>query len=315
MSKNHIGITHLTYELPQTCHTLQQLGATASVRTEIDTLRSFGFNTAYTTGDDEELFQMQARVLRSLLEHIDHRDELIDSVIVYHGISAETHHEPNAPLAPFRYSTSRLQFETRLHSVPFYTLSQQGCNGLLNAVWLGTRMLKNSAKRYVLIVSADRLLSTSPREIIHNVMSDSAGGLVLDTHSPSLRIIAHHEVNQPYYWDTPARETEVLAAYFPIAKRVIEEILTQTTLSVDDIRWIVPHNVSVRSWEILAQLINVPLEKIWLENVPRTGHTVSTDHIINLHDMQERDLFKPGDRLLLFSFGFGASWAAQIIEY
>jgi 3-oxoacyl-[acyl-carrier-protein] synthase-3 len=138
---------------------------------------------------------------------------------------------------------------------------------------------------------------------------------VIDKHSPSLQIISHHEVSQPYYWNTPERELEVLSAYFPIAKRVIEETLVQAKLSTNDIRWIVPHNVSVRSWEILAQLIGVPLEKIWLENVEKVGHTVSTDHILNLHNMRTQNVFEPGDHLLMFSFGFGASWAAQILEY
>jgi 3-oxoacyl-[acyl-carrier-protein] synthase-3 len=315
MAKKEIGITHLTYELPQTCQTLQQLQEEGSLITDIHTLSSFGFGTAYVTKDNEELFQMQVRVLKNLLEYIKNDNALIDSVIVYHGVSLETHNEPDSPLSTFRYSTSRLQFETELHNVTFFTLSQQGCNGLLNAIWLAKRLLENSAKRYVLIVSADRLMSHSPREIIHNIMSDGAGGLVIDKHSPSLQIISHHEVSQPYYWNTPERELEVLSAYFPIAKRVIEETLVQAKLSTNDIRWIVPHNVSVRSWEILAQLIGVPLEKIWLENVEKVGHTVSTDHILNLHNMRTQNVFEPGDHLLMFSFGFGASWAAQILEY
>jgi 3-oxoacyl-[acyl-carrier-protein] synthase-3 len=309
------GIARLACALPEHCYSLEELAVAGKLQTSPEVLRSFGFETAFIACSSDELFDLELKVARELIEGIDNPAEQIDSLIVYHGVEQYIAAEPDSPLAPFRYTTSRLQFELALSGVPFRTFSQQGCNGLLSALRLGQRLLATSAKRYLAIISSDRLPGKSPREIIHNIMSDSAGGVLLDRQSPRMRIVAHHEINQPYYWNTPEREVEVLAAYFPLAKRVIEETLEKHRLQATDIRWIVPHNVSTRSWEILADIVGFPLEKVWLGNVARTGHTVSTDHLINLHDMQEQGALTEGDRLLLFSFGFGAGWAAQIMEY
>jgi len=45
------------------------------------------------------------------------------------------------------------------------------------------------------------------------------------------------------------------------------------------------------------------------------GHTVSCDHIINLVDMEGAGALHDGDHLLLFTFGFGASWSAMVIQH
>jgi 3-oxoacyl-[acyl-carrier-protein] synthase-3 len=128
-------------------------------------------------------------------------------------------------------------------------------------------------------------------------------------------VLASHEIVQSYYWDTPAHSDEILASYFPLAQRAVQEVLEEAGTSLEELKWIVPHNVSRRSWEILAEILGVDPAKIWLSNVPRVGHTVSSDHVINLCDMESRGALESGDRLLLFTFGFGAAWSAAVIEH
>ena len=309
------GMSSLSYALPQHALSLAELAEKKLIRTTPDVLASFGFTQAWLTQTRDELFTLQTDVVRNLMSSIEQPTRELEAVIVYHGVEGVARASTDSELGPFRYATSRLQYEIGLEGVPFYTMSQQGCNGLLAAVWLGARLLATSEKRYLAIVSADRLATGARREIIHNIMSDSAAGVVLDSQEIRRRVLMHHQIDHPYYWDTPERETEVLAAYFPMAERTIRETLERAGLSWHDLRWIVPHNVSIRSWEILAKLIGFPLEQVWLNNVPRVGHTVSADHIINLHDMESAGVLEKGDRVLLFSFGFGASWAGQILEY
>ena len=78
---------------------------------------------------------------------------------------------------------------------------------------------------------------------------------------------------------------------------------------------ILPHNVSCRSWEILLDLIGVERDHFFAENIPQKGHVIAADNWINLKDATGAGLLKPGDKLLAFNFGFGANWAATLIEH
>jgi 3-oxoacyl-[acyl-carrier-protein] synthase-3 len=78
---------------------------------------------------------------------------------------------------------------------------------------------------------------------------------------------------------------------------------------------VLPHNVSYRSWEILLDLIGMKKEQLYAENIPRKGHVIAADNWINLKDAMTANLLNRGDRLLAFNFGFGANWAATLIEH
>jgi 3-oxoacyl-[acyl-carrier-protein] synthase III len=146
-------------------------------------------------------------------------------------------------------------------------------------------------------------------------MSDAVAAVVVQADAQTNRIVEFFELAQTYYWDPAQHPDELLAAYFPLSQRAILGCLDAAGLTTDDVRWFVPHNVSARSWEILARLIGIPAEKVWMGNIARVGHTVSCDHIINLVDMEAEGRLNAGDRLLLFTFGFGARWTCLLIDH
>src|SRR3981081_589862 len=100
-----------------------------------------------------------------------------------------------------------------------------------------------------------------------------------------------------------------------MAQRAICAAVEQAGLRLSDIRWIVPSNVSLRSWTILAELLKIPATRIWSKNIARVGHTVCCDHVINLRDMPGEATPETADLLLLFTSGFGASWTSLILQH
>jgi 3-oxoacyl-[acyl-carrier-protein] synthase III len=77
---------------------------------------------------------------------------------------------------------------------------------------------------------------------------------------------------------------------------------------------VIPHNVSLRSWDILLALTGLGGARIWSQNLARDGHTLAGDNFINLCDALESGAVAEGDRLLLFSYGYGAHWTALALE-
>lgn len=313
-----IGIEGIAYSIPQRRFSIDELSSAHKIVSSEAALRSFGFEYCHIAERDEmrTLLESSARktIADSGLAVAD-----IGTLILYSGLGFEyalpkkidTH---NSPLDLFRYPVARLANTLGLSHARTFALSQEGCNGLFSALALAEKLLDTSEK-HTLCVFGDMLPDGVSREIMYNVMSDAAASAIVRHDAKKNFVRSFSTLSHPYYWDTPTCEAELLAAYFPMALRAISNALRDAGLTPEDIKWVIPHNVSLRSWEILAKLICIPEERIWLSNIARIGHTVSTDHFINLADMEKANMLKSGDKLLFFGFGFGASWSTMIIEH
>jgi 3-oxoacyl-[acyl-carrier-protein] synthase-3 len=128
------------------------------------------------------------------------------------------------------------------------------------------------------------------------------------------RILAAAQITRGAYWDGTVSHDQLIAAYFPLARRVILEALEAAGLGVDEIDHLIPHNLNRKSWEILARIVGIPLEKIYTENIPRIGHVVASDNVINFLDASDAGRIKRGDKVALFVMGFGAHWNCLVLE-
>jgi 3-oxoacyl-[acyl-carrier-protein] synthase-3 len=265
------------------------------------------------TTDQEELHGLLLSSARAVLSSVETKDLAV--VILYSGIPVERSVKSNRGLEIFDYTLPRLLNDLDLSGCRGYALSQQGCSGLIAAIEFAKDILDVSEKKYALCISGDRFPSHHKREIIYNLVSDATGAILIERNPEKNVILAISHKSNMALWDTSHMEEQILATYFPMATRAIHAALKKENLSVGDIAWFVPHNVSVRSWEMLSQLVPLPLEKVWLKNVSRIGHTVSCDHIINLRDMEDANLLKKGDLLFCFTFGFGAQWSSMIVRH
>ncbi len=138
--------------------------------------------------------------------------------------------------------------------------------------------------------------------------------MLVDHNADRNRILASAHTTKGYYWQGDAMRNEIVASYFPAAKHVIEETLRRARWRPDEVTWVIPHNISIRSWEILLGLTGIPRERLWCRNIARIGHTLAGDNFINLRDAVSDGSVRPGDRLLLFSYGYGAHWTALALE-
>jgi 3-oxoacyl-[acyl-carrier-protein] synthase III len=165
-----------------------------------------------------------------------------------------------------------------------------------------------------LCVGAEFFPADAGREAIFNCTSDAAVAVLVERGAPRNRIVAAAHVTKGYYWDGDALRDEMVAAYFPTARHVIEQAAGRAGWSMSDIDWLIPHNVSRRSWDVLLELVGLPADRLWSHNIARIGHTLAGDNFINLADALETGAVQPGQRLLLFSYGYGAHWTALALE-
>jgi len=309
------GITGIEYILPETRVSLETLEISGRLETGARRLREFGFESVRVSAEPAEALALAAAERLMQATGIDPASV---SAIVHAGAMPSSHAVAGGPhvLQGFNYPVARLQYELGLLNASAIGVSQRGCTGLLTAirVALGMFALDPSASR-VLCTSADVLPPDAPREFIYNVISDGACALLVERDAGRNRILAYREVTKGYYWNSVEGRNEIIASYFPTAQRLVRATLDEAGLAPADVTWVLPHNVSLRSWEILLRLIDVPRDRLFADNIGDKGHVIAADNFINLRDASDRGLIGPGDRLLLFGFGFGAHWSCMILEH
>jgi 3-oxoacyl-[acyl-carrier-protein] synthase-3 len=286
------------------------------VRSSVAFLRELGFAQAYLAEDPDGVDELLVAAAEEALADAGHSPSEIGTLFLYSGLN------PGVPasraagiLRRFRYPVAKLADRLKLPHANALALSQQGCSGLLSAINLAARVVQAGDRPAARCVAGDALPKNANREVMYNVMSDAAAAVVVERGSPRNQIVSFHQLGQAAYWDSPLQERELIAAYFPMAQRAICSAIEEAGLRLADIRWIVPSNVSLRSWTILADLLGIPTTRIWSKNIARVGHTVCCDHVINLRDMSHGGALTRGDHLLLFTFGFGASWTSLILQH
>lgn len=295
---------------------MRQLADNGKLNSQEKFLRDIGFSHSFAFGSRQAFDEALVRAAQEALDSAAVQKEDVRRLFLYHGLEAVDNPQGDTVLDAFVYPVTSLRHKLDIPNASAIALSQQGCSGLLTAIDMAGTLLQSSEDDdAILCIAGDMLPMGGKREIIYNVMSDAAGAVIVSRNAQQNFILAYHQEYQDYYWNTPKYEEEILASYFPLAQKVIRKTLSQAGLTPQDIDWIIPHNVSVRSWEILSRLVDIPSEKVWAHNVSKIGHTVSCDHIINLQDMQNQNVLKSGDVLLLFTFGFGASWSCMILEH
>ena len=310
----NVHIAAIEYALPHQSLTLDELARDGRLSSDPDTLRSFGFDRAWIAGPDGD--DLAARAVATLIERTNLDPASVD-LLVYAGATPASHATGDGGLGDFSYPVAKLQYDAQLAGARTIGVSQTGCLGLMTAVSIARAMLiaHPSSIRQVICVGVDRLPTGSSREILYNVISDGACAVLVASGDGPNRVISERQVTKGYYWDCEARKNEIVAAYFPTARYIIQDTLSEAGLTPDEVACIIPHNVSRRSWEILLRLTSLPFDKLYAENIADKGHVISGDNFINLKDATSQDRVHSGDRLLLFNFGFGASWSCLLLEH
>jgi len=318
-----IRIHGIHYTLPERQIGLEQLAAEGRLVSTPETMRDFGFGDCRVSSVPAT--QLASVTLKALLERhgvdplevglLINASVLPTSSLVPRGEAlAEYPTGDNAHLAMFRFSSTRLQDELGLTNARTVGLSELGCVSLSHAVWLAHAVMEMEDLKYALCVNADVFPEGIKREVVYNVCSDSACAVLLSRNPEGLRVKTYHTLTRGYYWDPDGHQNELLAAYFPTGKRMLEKTLKASGLAREDIKLLIPHNVSLRSWEILSKFTGIPLEKIYTENIRPKGHSVAADNWINLKDVIDRGLVSKGDHVMMFSFGLGAHWGCSIVQ-
>ncbi|MFO7803697.1 MAG: beta-ketoacyl-ACP synthase III [Desulfovermiculus sp.] len=120
------------------------------------------------------------------------------------------------------------------------------------------------------------------------------------------------EVGEDYFIQMKGREL------FRHAVRGMAELtwklLERNGLDIADIDLFIPHQANMRIIEALAKKLICPMNKVYV-NVDRYGNTSAASVGIGLGEAASLGRIKPGNKVLLVSFGAGLTWGATLLQF
>ena len=94
----------------------------------------------------------------------------------------------------------------------------------------------------------------------------------------------------------------------------ILKLMEKNNLTIDSVKYIVPHQANVRIIEAAANRASIPLEKFYI-NIENFANTSAATIPIALTEVVEKNLIQRGDNILTVGFGGGLTYGGNYIKW
>ena len=280
--------------------------------------------------EDKTTSQMAVEAAKQALQNAKLSAQDIDLVIV----------STITPDMPFPSTAALVQAQLGIPAVACFDL-EAACSGFLYALEVGTQMLRSGNYKNALLIGAEKMSSIIDWEDRNTcvLFGDGAGAVVLsktekadtgvlgtllgaDGSKGDLLCMPGSGSSCPPTQTSLEQRQHFLKMngreIFKSAVRVMEQatcdILKQHQLSTSDVACIVPHQANIRIFETLAERLELPLDRFFM-NLESYGNTSAASIPIALHEAWEQNRLKPGDLILLVAFGGGLTWGSSLIRW
>jgi 3-oxoacyl-[acyl-carrier-protein] synthase-3 len=213
------------------------------------------------------------------------------------------------------------------------------CSGALFATSTGVQYIKSGMYKNVLVIGADTFSTITDwtrRDAVF--FGDGAGAFVLSATTEDkgfLDFILYTDGTGKEHFTIPAggsekpasngsvdngdhffqmNGTEVYKTAIDVVPKCINEILTKNKRSIDEIRFLLPHQPSIKILQEVAKRVNMPFEKV-KTNMDRYANTSGGTIPIILDETIKNNEFEKGDLLLFAAVGAGWTWGTALYKW
>ena len=213
------------------------------------------------------------------------------------------------------------------------------CSGALFATATAVQYIKSGMYKNVLVIGADTFSTITDwnrRDAVF--FGDGAGALVL-SHTKQDKgfqdFILKTDGTGKEHFTIPAGGSEkptsidtlssgehyfkmngsqVYKTAIDVVPKCIDEILSKNNCSIDQIKYLLPHQPSIRILQEVARRVGLPFEKV-KTNMDRYANTSGGTIPIILDETLKENTFETGDLLLFAAVGAGWTWGTALYKW
>lgn len=208
------------------------------------------------------------------------------------------------------------------HAMAF-SVTQHACASGLLAVYLAGQLLASVPDPDALaLVLAGEKAFTACAQVIEDtaVMGEDSVAFLVGTGAGADQVLGYATHTRGEFYQAPWLPEERNAAfndcYADTLAEVILEAMDCAGLRAGDIDLILPHNVNRLSWLRVLKHAGLPERgRLFLDNLPQTGHCFCADSFINYLTACQRGRLRAGDRYLMTAVGLGATFSAMVFQH
>ena len=185
-----------------------------------------------------------------------------------------------------------------------------GCSGYINALDIARLYLQNNSIKKALVIGVDVLSKNLKEDDVATrvVLSDGAGAILL---GKTLNKNKKYESNITSEID----EKEILTSktedkIYMNGKEIYKYAVTKT---IENIKYIVPHQSNIKIMNSIANRLNIDTNKMYI-NIQNRGNTFCASIPIAINDMIKNNLVKKGEKIILLGYGGGLNTGSILIE-
>lgn len=197
-----------------------------------------------------------------------------------------------------------------------------GCSGYINAVDMAQMYINSGKVEKAVVIGVDILSRYTDEKDLGTaiILSDGAGATLFEASNNNLyysNIEAIADENDILTCKSGEKiKMEGLSIYKYAVKETtknITKLLQQSGESLENIKYIVPHQSNLKIITAIANRIGVTANKMFT-NIDKVGNTFGASIPIALEEMQQKHLLRKGDKIILLGYGGGLNTGSILIE-
>jgi 3-oxoacyl-[acyl-carrier-protein] synthase III len=313
--------------VPETIYTNEYLETLVDTKAEW-VYKTLGIKKRHIASESEATSDLGAKAALLAIESAQIDVDDIDLIIV-------------ATTTPDRLAPSTaciVQDKIKAYNSSAFDLSAV-CSGFLYASVVATQFVSAGTYKNVLVLGADtfsKITDWTRRDCVF--FGDGAGAAIFSVAAINEGFISsklHADGRGRHAWTIPAGGSEKPAtqktidngehffvmngkAVFETATTVlpdvIKAVLSESNLSIEDIKYIIPHQPSIGILKETAKRLNVSID-MFCTNMDQYANTSAGTIPILLDETNKAGKLLPGDNILFAAVGSGWTWGATVMTW
>ena len=198
-----------------------------------------------------------------------------------------------------------------------------GCSGYINAFDIASMYIKTGKVEKALIIGVEALSKYIDSKDINTsiILSDGAGANLIERTNIDKKYFSNIKAQgeNNHILECKSNSTIYMEGKeiykYAVTKTVenIKELLEKSGESLENIKYIVPHQSNMKIMKAIANRLKMENNKIYT-NIENVGNTFCASIPIALSEMMKNRLIKKGDKIILLGYGGGLNTGSILIE-